>query len=107
MTSAFGGDFVECRCKSRLGGLGRCRRQFTVAPRRFQFGLQRIRRGRLTGAAGRCHRPDEGECQQAASAVGEKPAAGQQQRAAAGRAGIWVEHANILPLPHALLAYRW
>ena len=22
-------------------------------------------------------------------------------------AGIWVEHANILPLPHLLLAYRW
>jgi hypothetical protein len=21
--------------------------------------------------------------------------------------GIWVEHANILPLPHPSLAYRW
>lgn len=111
MACAFGGDLVERGGEGRFGGLGRRRSQVAVAAGCLEFGFQGVRSGRLTGSAGRGGRTDEGERQQAAAAVGEDAAAGHHCRGTSGEAwtgsGIWVEHANILPLPPPLLAYRW
>jgi ribosome maturation factor RimP len=108
---ALGGDFVECRGHSRAGGFSGRRGQVAVPACGLQLGLQWVRTRLSARSAGGGRRADEGERQQTAAAVGQDATAGQHRSRptveAGSGAGIWVEHANILPLPHPLQAYRW
>jgi hypothetical protein len=94
---------VACRGDSGFGRLGRRGSQLAVVTGGCEFGFQRVGARRLAAPAGRRHRADEDQRQQTTAAVGEDAAAAQHRHAGSRRAGIgggiWVEHANILPLP--------